>query len=131
MILLFFVRIVLKWFCVPFFRGFFLANVLFLVFLSFLALALQGVHPNLLVILLKSSKIFASLRELSLLHALPDVPVNKGTLCVHQVELVVEPSPCLGNGRGVAEHAHSPGHLCQVPRGHHSWGLVVDSTFPC
>ena len=31
-------------------------------------------------------------RELSLFHALADVPVNKSSLGIHQIELVVQPS---------------------------------------
>merc|ERR1712088_1116341 len=82
-----------------------------LVFLAFLTLSLKGIHPNLFVILLKSSKILASLGELSLLHALAHVPVDEGALGVHQVKLVVEPGPGLGDGGGVAQHADGPGHL--------------------
>merc|ERR1712088_445124 len=107
----------------------FFSSVFFpsLVFLSFLALSLEGIHPNLLVILLESSKIFASLGELSLLHALPNVPVDEGTLGVHQVELVVEPGPRFGNSGCVAQHADGPLHLGEVTSRHHRWRLVVDA----
>ena len=54
-----------------------------------------------LVVTFKSGKIFTGLRELTFLHALTDVPVDKGTLGVHEVELVVETTPGLGDGRGV------------------------------
>merc|ERR1719427_404542 len=47
-------------------------------------------------------------------------------LGVHQVELVVEPSPGLADGGGVGQHTHSPLHLGHVPAGHHSGRLVVD-----
>ena len=36
-------------------------------------------------------------------------PVDKGTLGVHEVKLVVEPSPRLCDRRRVAQHAHAPG----------------------
>ena len=35
-------------------------------------------------------------------------PVDKGTLGVHEVKLVVEPRPSLCDGRGVAQHADAP-----------------------
>ena len=51
--------------------------------------ALSRVNTDLLVVLLKGRKILTSLGKLTLLHTLTDVPVNKGTLGVHEVELVV------------------------------------------
>merc|ERR1719340_353805 len=89
----------------------------------------KAVHSDLLVVLLKSSHVLPGLGELSLLHALADVPVDEGTLGVHQVELVVKPGPGLGDGGGVGEHAHGALHLGQVPAGHHGGRLVVDSNF--
>ena len=47
-------------------------------------------------------------------------PMDKGTLGVHEVKLVVEPGPGLHDGRGVGEAAHGPVHLCQVPARHNS-----------
>ena len=38
----------------------------------------------------------------------------EGTLGVHQVKLVVQTGPGLGDGGGVAQHAHSTLHLGQV-----------------
>merc|ERR1711936_504947 len=51
----------------------------------------------------------------------------KGTLCIHQVELVVEPCPGLCDGGGVGEHADGPLHLGEVAPWHHCWRLVVDT----
>ncbi|OWK09069.1 hypothetical protein Celaphus_00015391 [Cervus elaphus hippelaphus] len=48
------------------------------------------IHTNLLIILLKGSHVLTGLRKLSFLHALTHIPVNKGTLCIHQVKLVVQ-----------------------------------------
>merc|ERR1712045_346573 len=97
------------------------------VFLSTLALGLQRIHADLLIVLLQSSHILPGLGELSLLHALPDVPVDEGPLGVHQVELVVQPGPGLGDSGGVGEHADSSGNLCLVPSWDDSWRLVVDA----
>ena len=82
---------------------------------------------NLLVVLLEGSQVLAGLAELALLHALADVPVHEGALGVHEVELVVQAGPGLGDGRGVGQHAHGPGDLGKVAAGHHSRGLVVDA----
>jgi hypothetical protein len=53
--------------------------------------------------------------------------VDKGALGVHQVELVVEAGPGLGDGGGVREHADAPRHLGQVAAGHDSGRLIVDA----
>jgi len=66
---------------------------------------LLSVHGNLLVILLKSSKILTSLRELSLLHTLSNIPMHEGTLCVHEIELVVDAAEGLSDGGVVGNHA--------------------------
>merc|ERR1719219_2792863 len=57
----------------------------------------------------------------------PDVPVDEGSLGVHQVELVVQPGPGLGDGGGVGEHADSSGGLGQITSRNDSWWLVVDT----
>ncbi|TKS69142.1 hypothetical protein D9C73_003206 [Collichthys lucidus] len=102
--------------------------LLCLILFSFLlSLTLNGVNTNLLVILLQSCHVLSGLRELSLLHTLTYIPVNKGTLSVHQVKLVVEPSPGLCNSSGVAQHAHGPLDLGQVSTRNHSGWLVVDA----
>ncbi len=41
-------------------------------------------------------------------------PVHEGALGVHEVELVIQSRPRFCNGRRVAQHAHSPLHLCEV-----------------
>merc|ERR1719220_1976600 len=85
-----------------------------LVFFSTLSLGLKAVHADLFVVLLKSSHVLPGLRELSLLHALSDVPVDEGTLGVHQVKLVVKSGPRFGNSGCVGEHADGPLHLGEV-----------------
>merc|ERR1719309_1780041 len=98
---------------------FFHSFLVFLIFLSDVILSLQGVNADFFVILLKGSHVLPGLRELSFLHAFPDIPVDESPLCIHQVELVVEPGPGLSNSCGVAEHANSPLHLGQVTSWHH------------
>jgi len=58
-----------------------------------------GVDAHLLVVLLEGGQILASLGELALLHALTHVPVDEGPLGVHQIELVVQTGPGLGDGK--------------------------------
>merc|ERR1712027_28638 len=99
-----------------------------LVFITLAVISsLSRVKADLLVILLKGSKVFPGLRELTLLHTLSNVPVDEGPLGVHEVELVVKPGPGLGDGRGVREHAHGPADLSKVSTRNDGWWLVVDT----
>ena len=98
-----------------------------LVLLIFLTLSLGGLDSDLLVILLESGKILTGLRELSLFHTLTDVPVNEGTLGVHEIELVVDSGEHLGNSRGVGDHAHGTLHLGEISTGNDGRRLVVDT----
>jgi hypothetical protein len=99
-----------------------------LVLLSLLDLGVtEGVRANLLVILLKGSQIFTSLGELTFLHTLTDVPVDEGTLGIHEIELVVKTSPGLGDGGGVGKHAHGTLNLGEVTTRDDGRGLVVDT----
>ncbi|KAG7260495.1 hypothetical protein CRUP_018668 [Coryphaenoides rupestris] len=63
--------------------------------------------------------VFSGLRELPFLHALPNIPVDEGPLGIHQVKLVVEPSPGLSDGSGVAQHTHGPLDLGQISSRNH------------
>lgn len=53
--------------------------------------------------------------------------MNKGTLGIHQVKLVVQASPVLSDGCGVAQHAHCPLYFGQVSTRDHSGGLVINA----
>merc|ERR1719357_420657 len=99
----------------------------FSIFISFAIFSFSRVKTNLLIILLKSSKVLTSFRELSLFHTLPNIPVNEGPLGVHEVKLVVQPSPGLSNSCGVGEHADCTSNLCLIPSWHNGWWLVVDA----
>merc|ERR1711978_877528 len=99
-----------------------------LVFITLAVISsLSRVKADLLVILLKGSKVFPGLRELTLLHTLSNIPVDEGPLGVHEVELVVKPGPGLGDGGGVREHAHGPADLSKISTGNDGWWLVVDT----
>mmetsp|Transcript_21448 Transcript_21448/g.38928 ORF Transcript_21448/g.38928 Transcript_21448/m.38928 type:complete len:259 (+) Transcript_21448:17-793(+) len=82
---------------------------------------------NLFVILLESSKILTSLGELAFFHAFTDIPMNKGTLGVHQVKLVVNTRKSLGNCGCVGNHADSTLDIGKIATGNDGRRLVVDS----
>merc|ERR1719432_22394 len=92
-----------------------------------LALALRRLDANLFVVLLERRKILTRLGELALLHTFAHIPVHKGALGVHQVELMVDAREDLGDGGGVADHAASAHHLGQVAAWDHGGRLVVDA----
>merc|ERR1712209_87348 len=99
----------------------------FSVLLTILALGLHRVHADLLVIFLEGCHVLPGLGELSLLHALANVPVDEGPLGVHQVKLVVKPGPGLGDGGGVGEHTDGSLDLGKISTWNHGWRLIVDT----
>merc|ERR1719198_1855611 len=92
-----------------------------------LTLTLSGLGTDLLVVLLEGGKILTGLGELSLLHTLSDVPVDEGTLGVHEIELVVDAGKSLGDGSGVGDHADGSHDLGEITTWHNGRGLVVDT----
>jgi len=92
-----------------------------------LSLTLGGLNADLLVILLEGSEILTGLGELSLLHALTDVPMDEGSLGVHKIELVIDPGEHLSDGGGVGDHADSPHDLGEVTSGNDGGRLIVDT----
>merc|ERR1719317_1266923 len=108
-------------------KNFALSNIgILLIFISFsIILSFSRVKANLLIILLESSKILTSFRELSLLHSLSNIPVNKSSLGIHEVKLVVQPSPGFSNSCGIGEHTDCTRNLGSVSSRHNCWWLVV------
>merc|ERR1712232_878028 len=104
------------------------SNLVLLTEVLLLAFALSSLSRDFLVVLLKSSKVLTGLGELTLLHTLTDVPVDEGTLGVHEVELVVNAGEDLSDGRGIGDHAHGALDAGKVATGDNSGGLVVDAT---
>lgn len=88
---------------------------------------LSRVSSNLLVVALKRSQVLTGLGELAFLHTLTDVPVHKGALAVHEIELVGKSGPGLGNGCGVGQHADGAVDLGEIAVGHVLWWLVADT----
>merc|ERR1719334_928436 len=86
-----------------------------------------GVNTNFFVILLESSQIFTSFRELSFFHTFSDIPVNESTLGVHKIELMVKTSPSFSNSSSVGQHANSTLYLGKITSWYDGWWLVVDT----
>merc|ERR1712138_135090 len=92
-----------------------------------LALALSGLGADLLIVLLEGGQVLTGLGELTLLHALADVPVDERTLGVHEVELVVDARVELGDGGRVGHHRDGAHDLGEVATGDDGRRLVVDA----
>jgi len=92
-----------------------------------LTLSLGGLDTDLLVVLLEGGKILSGLGELSFLHTLTDVPMDEGSLGVHEIELVIDSGEDLSDGSGVGDHAHGSHDLGEITTGHDGRGLVVDT----
>mmetsp|Transcript_17501 Transcript_17501/g.47426 ORF Transcript_17501/g.47426 Transcript_17501/m.47426 type:complete len:209 (+) Transcript_17501:67-693(+) len=92
-----------------------------------LSSTISALSANLLKVLLQGSQVLTGLAELSLLHALTNIPVHKSTLGIHEVELVVQTGEDLADCGGVGDHAHRALNLGQVTAWHDSGGLVVDA----
>merc|ERR1712178_215369 len=100
-----------------------------LVTIAFLfTLTLSSLDANFLIVLLQCCEIFTGLTEFTLFHTFTHVPMHKGTLTVHEIELVVDTGEDFCNGCGVADHAASTHDLGQVTAWHHGRRLVVDAT---
>jgi len=87
----------------------------------------DGVDADFFVILLEGGQVLTGLGELTLFHTFTDIPVDEGTLGVHEIELVVETSPGLGDSGSVGQHADGTLDLGQVTAGNDGWWLVVDT----
>jgi len=53
--------------------------------------------------------------------------VNKRSLGVHKIELMIKTCPSFGNSGRIGEHADSSLDFCEITARHNSWRLVVDA----
>jgi hypothetical protein len=53
--------------------------------------------------------------------------MDERTLGIHQIKLVIQTSPGLGDGSRVGQHANGTGNLGQITTRNDSWGLVIDT----
>merc|ERR1719334_2227498 len=86
-----------------------------------------GVNTDFFVILLKSSQVFTSFRELPFFHTFSDIPVNECTFGIHKIELMIKTSPSFSNSSCVGQHANSTLDLSKITSWYNSWWLVVDT----
>merc|ERR1711920_524184 len=93
-----------------------------------LTLTLCRLDADFLVILFESRQVLARLGELTLFHAFTNVPVDKCTLRVHKVKLVINAREDLRNRSGIADHATRTHHLGQVAAWNHGRRLIIDAT---
>ena len=57
------------------------------------------------------------------------LPMNKSSLGIHKIKLMVQTSPSFSNSCSVWQHANCAWHLGQISTGNNSWRLVVDTNF--
>merc|ERR1711955_57307 len=99
-----------------------------LIFFSFFfAFTFYGVDTDFFVILLKGGQILTGFGEFTFFHTFTDVPMDESSLGVHKIEFMIKTSPCLSDGGGVAQHAHSTLDLGEVTTWDNGWWLVVDT----
>ena len=111
-------------------QGFFFKILFFfLVFFThiFFGISVSRFSTDFFVILFEGSEIFTGFREFTFFHTFTDVPVDEGTLGVHQVELVIDAGEDFGDGGGVGNHADGALDLGEVTAGDDGGRLVVDT----
>jgi len=101
-------------------------RLIFVVCWSF-AFTIGRVETDFFVVLLEGGEIFTGFGEFTFFHTFTDIPVNEGTLGVHEIELVVKTGPSFGDGGGVGQHADGTLNLGEVTSWDNSWWLVVDT----
>jgi len=86
-----------------------------------------GFDSDLFVILLEGGEILSGFRELSFFHTLSDVPMDEGSLGVHEIELVINSGEDLSDGSRVGDHADSSHDLGEITTWNNGWWLIVDT----
>merc|ERR1712170_291244 len=86
-----------------------------------LTFTLGGLDSDLFVILLEGCQILTSLGELTFFHTLTDVPMDEGTLGVHEIEFMIDTGEDLSDGSAVGDHADSAHDLGEIPTWDDCW----------
>merc|ERR1711990_333391 len=89
--------------------------------------ALGGLDSDFFVIFLESGKIFSGLRELTFFHTLSDVPMDEGSLGVHEIELAIDSGEDFSDGGGVGDHADGSHDLGEITSWDNGGWLIVDT----
>ena len=95
----------------------------------FFSFTIGGFNSDLFVILFKGSQIFSGFREFTFFHTFSDIPMNKGSLSVHKIELMIKSREYFGDCSGVGNHADGSHDFGQISSGDYSWRLIVDTDF--
>merc|ERR1712190_386509 len=80
----------------------------------FFTFSFCSLDTHLLVVLLQSRKVLTGLAEFSFFHSFANVPMHKGTLAVHEVELVINTRKHLRDRRGITDHAASAHDFSEI-----------------
>merc|ERR1712107_288102 len=105
------------------------SNISELITVAFLfTFTLSRLNSNLLVVFLQCRQVFTGFGKLALFHTFSNIPVNKCTFAVHEVELVVDAGKDFCDGCGIADHAYSAHHFRKVPTWYHRRWLVINAT---
>ena len=99
----------------------------FLLVFLFVLFAIRRLRADFRVIFFQSCQVFSRFGELAFFHAFSDVPVDKRSLAIHQVKLVVESGEDFGDGGRVGDHADGSHDLGEITTWNNSWWLIVDS----
>merc|ERR1719310_1234092 len=93
----------------------------------FLTFSFGGLDTDFFVILLEGGKIFSGFGEFTFFHTLTDVPMDEGSLGVHEIEFVINSGEDFSDGSGVGDHADGSHDLGEITTGDNSGGLVVNT----
>src|SRR3569832_1041874 len=100
-----------------------------LVFFPSRTVDIRRLRSNFFVVLFERRQVFTSLAEFTFFHTFTNIPMDKGSLGVHEIKLVVNATQSFGNGCGVGNHAHGALQCRRVTARNLSRGLVVDAAF--
>merc|ERR1739838_1227397 len=100
-----------------------------LILIIAILVTVDRVQTDLFIVLLECGHVLTGLGEFALLHTLTDVPVDKGALGVHQVELVIKTRPGFGNSSCIGEHTDGALDFGHITTGNDGWFLIVNTDF--
>merc|ERR1719378_645944 len=98
-----------------------------LILVSFVSLGIPRIHTNFLVILFKGSHVLPCFGKFSLFHTFSYIPVNKSSLSIHEIKLMVQSSPGFSNSSSIGQHAHSTLNLSEITARNNCRRLIIDA----
>jgi len=94
-----------------------------------LSLSFSSLDSDLFIIFFKGSQILSSLWELSFLHTLSDIPMDKGSLGIHKIEFMIKSAEDFSDSCGIWDHAACSHNFSKITSRDNSWWLIVNSDF--